>query len=805
MKIEKSMIDPKYYEELGIFPDEKEELQRTREGGIGKGGISQYMEYPTQGSKRNFVMQHHWRGRSVHVDFRMEVNDHLVGWTLLDTPPGTEEVTSIPEALKMLKKLDWKFQFAKQNKGIRAETKCKSEICDEWMYNIKEKDNEWILYKKPDEELSELEELARQPKEWLRVQGILKPGEVGATKEKVGVISIIEKGTFWEGTQKPYFHEYFVKTVVGNLLPKGKWVRIIMRGIRVPKIDPQTKRAIKGQYEMMWRCMIPSDQIAYALKRGIKKKWKPPKGVIPIPPDQRKGELWEKWQAYMRGEEPEKKSEKEEKERSLEELPFAGYKNFADCVRKCKTKGKVTDCNAWCAAIARRVGEIPSKEVLYCEDCLKYETCVDYSLPDQSACNNFKEISKEKLAKGRFTLHFHSWMGQIVVRAIPHIEYYLRLEQDGKIRSWHIDGNPTRITNMAATYEGKVHKKWMTFEGKIKPGQPYNPTKTLVSQMIIIDTGEIIINEKIEEGKKILMLSFRGKRLKGPWILEQEEKGSDMYTFKKGEAESLIAGEFVLHRHYWDDKEHWDIRVKLSKEPKRLIEWNLWKNPLEVEEEQPIRALVKECKEPEKWFMKTGKKIEREVYGKKTFIDVLDSGIITIIEHSGGFMSMKFKGNKLIGYWILKTRSDGKWFFEKAKLPEPHDLSGEPKTGNYYKPFLKEEKRGWDYYWVRIYDIKGFTICVRDWKPYLPKLVLPNYIEDVLICLYFRPGTFHGARVTAVKVKGTDTDFNKVSSWIKTNKLHTFDGTIIRGKRTKEEKFSIPLPEIEKTLKEAGA
>lgn len=789
MKITKEMIDPKYYEELRIEVDKL----TGPEGGIGAGGRSQYMEYPTKTSKRKFIMQDHWRGKSVHIDFRMEVNDHLVGWTILDNPPGAMDVTSIEDAKKMFRTLDWKLTWKKQKIGLRAETK------------------------------------ARQPKEWLKVQGVVKPGGVGATKTKPAVFLVIEKGTFWEGAQKPYFHEYFIKSELGNIIPKNKWIRIIMRGIRVTKVDPETKKPMKGKYEMMWRTMIPSDQTAYALKRGIKKQWKPPVGIIPIPPDQRKGELWEKWQAFMKGKiTPQKEKEekenlapfgdyksfadciaknqdkrdpkaycavirrkirKEEIARSLEELPFAGFKDFADCVKKCKKKGKVTDCEAWCAVIRRKIEG--SKN--YCEDCLNYEICSDYGLPDQLACNNFKV--KEKLTKGRFTLHFHSWMGQVVIRAVPHIEYYLRLELGGKVRSWFINGNPTRISPLAATYEGTVSKKWMTFEGKIKPGQEYNPTKTLISQMVITDSGSVDIEEETENGKKILLLKFNGKKLKGTWKLEQEEKSSDMFSFSKIVTQELNAGRFVFHRHYWDEKEHWDVRIKLNDRPKILIEFNLWKNPLEVEIEEPIKALAKQCDDPEKWFITEGTKIPKKVYGIDTFIDVLDTGKFTLIEYKEGFLSMKFFGEKLRGYWVLKTDVNGKFYFTKSRLPETHSLSGEPKDGDFYKPFLREQKMGLDYYWTRIYNIQRFTKCVGDWKTYLPDLKLPDFIEDLLVCLYFRPGTTHGARVTAVKVKGADTDFAKVSKWIKINKLHTWNGK--QEKEEKETNKSVPLGEWE--------
>jgi len=54
------------------------------------------------------------------------------------------------------------------------------------------------------------------------------------------------------------------------------------------------------------------------------------------------------------------KAKQSEFPRSVEELPFAGYKNFADCVAKTigKKKWKKERASAYCAAIARKAGEL---------------------------------------------------------------------------------------------------------------------------------------------------------------------------------------------------------------------------------------------------------------------------------------------------------------------------------------------------------------------------------------------------------------------------------------------------------------
>jgi hypothetical protein len=220
-------------------------------------------------------------------------------------------------------------------------------------------------------------------------------------------------------------------------------------------------------------------------------------------------------------------------------------------------------------------------------------------------------------------------------------------------------------------------------------------------------------------------------------------------------------------------KQHWDIRVKLTENPKILIEWNLWKNPLEANVGDPIPGLLKTCNDPKNWFMIEGQKLPRKVGSLETFVDVLDHGKIDIIEQTGGFMSMKLYGDKIKGYWVLKRSPEGDWFFIRSKLPQAQTLSGDPLKGDYYDPFIQGQKKGWDYYWLHLYDMRVFTRCESDYKTYFPDLSIPDYVEDILVCLYPKPGTLHWARVSQVKFKG-DTPIETATKWIKDNNLHTW-------------------------------
>jgi len=634
------------------------------------------------------------KGVSVHEDWRFAINDYLVGWSIVGTQwgYGPEKLGPDPD---------------KVNKGFRAETKCFSEICNEWMYDVIDVDEEsGIVHVKwhSEEELCKksLEELARQPKVWLKVKGYVPPGQVGAAKEGGGLFIIKAKLDVVFGSQKPYFHEYFIK---GG--PFKDWTRFIIRGVKVPIIDPDTKKPIPGKYELMWRAMIPEDQTPYALsERAKKKNWYPPKDVIPVPPPWKKTDEFKEW--LQRAKEFWKKQPK----------------------------------------------------------------------------------GTEKMAKKYpFVLHVITAMGPVHIRGIPNVEWHLRIKTDEGIRSWNIIGDPVRESPLAAFIEPSIDEKYFDYEGKLEPEHPINPFgfKQLEANCMIYDKGTV---EYESEGTpEVIKLKFKGRLLKGEWKLTQEEKGSDIYALEKLSRHELMTKEFVLHLHEVPEnsgKMHTDIRIKMNG---YMEEFNLYHlEPWTTKEEEPIRAVRKKCYDVEGWFIKEGKGIRRKVGGIWTKVDVLDHGTVDIIEINPFFMSMMFHGKKLKGYYVAKKTDEG-WIFMKSKLPHTELAgTGNPLTGDYYKPFKIEKKKGWNYYWVHIYDIKEFTRCVSENEArelYLKGINIPKQVLEVNVCLVPRKGTLPLARLQGIKVSDEWTEEQAIK-WIKENALHTWSMTMIR--KTKKEK-----------------
>jgi len=638
------------------------------------------------------------RGVSCHEDWRFSVNDYLSGWSVVGLE-WTDKLGPSPDQV---------------NIGFRCETKCFSEICNEWLYEvISVNEEEGIVNVKwlTKEELSEksIEELARQPKVWINVRGYVPPGEVGAAKEGGGLFIIKTKLKVIFGALKPYFKEYFVKG--------GKfkdWTRIIVRGVKVPILDPETKKPIPGKYEMMWKCMIPSDQKPYTLsKRAKEKGWYPPKDKFPFPPK------------------------------------YDNTPEFKEWIERAKEYWKK------------------------------------------------KPKGTEKMSKVLdFVLHVITAMGPPHVRGIPNISWHLRIKTPTKIRSWNLRSDPLREYPLPSFEEVFPDSRYFDYEGKLDADHPMNPFgfKRLEANCIIEDRGKVRYNV-IQEKPEIIELEFKGEFLKGKWHLIQEEAKSDIYTLDKLSKEQLSKKQFVLHLHEVpidSGKYHIDIRILMDG---YLDEFNIYNlEPWTLKEEERVKAHRKVCYQVKDWFIKEGKGIKRRVGNVWTKIDVLDSGRVDVIERNPYFMSMIFYGNKIKGYYILK-KEDNQWFFIKSRLPKPKLAvrEGDPITGTYYSPFKIEKKKGWNYYWVHIYDIKKFTRCVNDKDArelYLKGISIPDTVLELNICLVPRPGTLPLARLASIKVSDTVSE-EEITNWIKRNGLHTWSRTMIRKERKTQQQLNL--------------
>jgi len=188
----------------------------------------------------------HIRGRSVHLDFRLQISkDLLVGWTLY-IPKG---LSKTPESYLESVEL-----FRKEIEPIVKET----------LSNPSEKFN--------------CGPKAPEPIEWATYEGRVEPSAIGATKNEYGDFIIIDEFEVQFGAQKAYFHEYFCDGKIFN-------GRIVFRLLENRK---EWKKTDEGLMTWMAFNALTSPSPYAISARAVKKKWIPPAGVSALPRSIRK-------------------------------------------------------------------------------------------------------------------------------------------------------------------------------------------------------------------------------------------------------------------------------------------------------------------------------------------------------------------------------------------------------------------------------------------------------------------------------------------------------------------------------------
>lgn len=259
-------------EESGLLTKKsgKQKFSKVKEARLEE-QADQYLTYPDERLRYRAVMQHHYRGRSCHNDFRVENEGKklLIGWTLNDQLPGAikEPVLTMADA-----------------KRIDANP--------ERYFKINYKTGEWKERKTRAGNIVNTEIVAEpkapEPLDWLTFEGITKPGEVGATKGYPGVFNTIQRGEVEYGAQKPYLHEYFLHMGPLNY-------RLVLRQLRLPKgeesedlteavLPPAEEKGLGGVAGEGWVAIKPLDQTPYVLtRRAVNQKWVPPAGISALP------------------------------------------------------------------------------------------------------------------------------------------------------------------------------------------------------------------------------------------------------------------------------------------------------------------------------------------------------------------------------------------------------------------------------------------------------------------------------------------------------------------------------------------
>jgi len=214
-----------------------------------------YLQNPLEEKTYKFVLQVHIRGKSVHLDFRYELEPRkvLLGWTI----DAIKSLESTPKDLADAKRLAEK----KMSKFIK---KC---------HDSKTK---WVTQTK-----------SKEPYEWIGIDNqTFKPGTIGATKNEFGYMWIIDSGIIEYGTQKPVFNELFchgTKKWKDQTIWNGRFIVRALPNIWQKKSLASGEVSKTGKGYLVYMSFF-ADPFPYALdSRAIKKHWYPPTGISALP------------------------------------------------------------------------------------------------------------------------------------------------------------------------------------------------------------------------------------------------------------------------------------------------------------------------------------------------------------------------------------------------------------------------------------------------------------------------------------------------------------------------------------------
>ena len=155
-------------------------------------------------------------------------------------------------------------------------------------------------------------------------------------------------------------------------------------------------------------------------------------------------------------------------------------------------------------------------------------------------------------------------------------------------------------------------------------------------------------------------------------------KAVEFLKAKKELEVELKASDFTLHYRWWKGQtvirglriEFWDL--SLDDGSKQIQVWTLDGNPL-FEPGRTFNTAVTRI-DDKNWMDKTGE-IPPGKFGNPNKripanLEILDKGKVTILSQTANFISVKFRGKKLKGFWTFRSKpGEDLWDFKKGTLP----------------------------------------------------------------------------------------------------------------------------------------
>ena len=424
-----------------------------------------FMELPPEDRRNPFVVQNHFRGRSVHTDLRIGLipNKLLIGWTLSTQVEGMlkEPVTTLAQAREVVRERMEEYSKINWHTG-------------EWATRPKQGARDLVraeIYS---------ERKAPEPWEWLNVEGATqapREGErppVGGTRNFPGVFVILDQGDAEYGAQKPWFHEYFmhgrtmnyrlifrqlkleeaakVEDIWNEPAPGTSMRPYALSKVVLPPSSSEEGGTLPG--EAIWLAIRPNDQLPYVLGgEAVQKAWMPPLGRSALP-------------RTLRSQVPEPlrywNQRSEDKAREVRDALVA----------------------------AMKAGEV------------KLDPEATY------------KVAKASSLEAEFVLQEQTWKGPVVIRTGPSRSIWWVRVNVGRPELMALKFYQSPLDNPQVSVEvgADGHQASMGLEGELKPGHYLNPTKDTPSAIDILDQGKASV---LSASPDFIKIRLDGKRLKG--------------------------------------------------------------------------------------------------------------------------------------------------------------------------------------------------------------------------------------------------------------------------------------------------
>jgi hypothetical protein len=445
-----------------------------------------FMQYPPEAKPCKYVMQEHFRGKTAHIDFRIQsISDTLIGYTIMNQVEGKIKtpILNVAQGRKVLKQSDnWKFDAIK---GIFQRRRIAGGEIRFASLQVALKQSE--------------------PENWLSVEGVSEVGGTGATSKWPGVFVIASQGQLAYGYREVYFHEYFVyndKWPDGGLRmlfrllsgPELQQASIPISNLLEPFTDEPDKFTVENNEIIFDNGTISMHDFEVdRLGKSLHKI---------LPPSEEPGrEMPFVWLLVKpKTNEPyilsaRARLKKKYSPVGVSTLPASVKKQIPASLRY------------WEASSSQKMQAMLDE----LRDKIKgHEVELDYS--DKVVFKRASSFVLEKAAESSYILKRRWWRGPIVIRLGSSAEFYdLYFQKDQEWDQFILTQNPVNYDSFAGWLRINITQDEVNFEGTLPPGHELNPNKKLAAETKIVGSGTFSLNEI---SRDVWQLEFKDGTLK---------------------------------------------------------------------------------------------------------------------------------------------------------------------------------------------------------------------------------------------------------------------------------------------------